>query len=407
MMKQKDIILIPRMLDIHFDLIAGVLEKEGYEVEILQNEGEGVIEEGLKNVHNDMCYPALLVIGQFIDALKSGKYDVNRVALLLTQTGGGCRASNYIYLLRKALENSGFPQVRVWSLNFAGLDKKNEFSLSPISYLRMFYSILYSDLLLLIQQQSIAYEEKKGETKKTLERWKGTLLSQMGTWRFYQFQKNCKRILQDFTAIPKKVAEKKIQIGIVGEIYMKYSPLGNKNLTEYLEKEGAEVVNTGLLDFLLFNLYDTIFDKKLYGKGGMKYYLAKGIVSYVEKKQKQMIHCIEKNGYFRVPTPFAHLIELSKGYIGHGVKMGEGWLLTAEMLEFIQMGVHNIICAQPFGCLPNHIIARGMARKIKDRHLEANIVSIDYDPGASSINQENRIRLMLANATLERQLPQR
>ena len=181
---------------------------------------------------------------------------------------------------------------------------------------------------------------------------------------------------------------------------MKYSPLGNNHLTDYLEKEGVEAVNTGLLDFLLFNLYDTIFDRKIYGRKGLKYYFVKYVVGYIEKKQKEMIDVIKQYKSFIPPSPFTKVIEMTKGYLGHGVKMGEGWLLTAEMLEFIEMGIKNIVCAQPFGCLPNHIIAKGMIRKIKDNHPEANIVAVDYDPGASSVNQENRIRLMLENARM-------
>lgn len=386
------------MLDIHFDFIAGVLQKEGYDIEVLQNDGQEVIEEGLKNVHNDMCYPALLVIGQFINALKSGKYNINKVALLLTQTGGGCRASNYIHLLRKALDNNKFSQVKVLSLNFAGLDKGNEFSLSFRAGVRLFQSILYGDLLMLLYNQSVAFEKNIGDSKKILVQWKKRLIGEIGKKSFSQLKENYKKILEDFASIPKEKKDEKIKVGIVGEIYMKYSPLGNNHLTEYLEQEKAEVVNTGILDFLLFNLYDSIFDKKIYGKGGFRYVIAKLLTSYVQKKQEEMIVCIQKNGQFRPPSAFSKIIEMTKGYLGHGVKMGEGWLLTAEMLEFIHMGVNNIVCAQPFGCLPNHIIAKGMIRKIKINHPKANIVAVDYDPGASSINQENRIRLMLENA---------
>ena len=217
---------------------------------------------------------------------------------------------------------------------------------------------------------------------------------------FKNLKDNYKKILESFSAIPKNSDKKKIRVGIVGEIYMKYSPLGNNHLTDYLEKEGAEAVNTGLLDFLLFNLYDTIFDRKIYGRVGIKYFFIKYLVKYIEKKQKEMIEVIKQYKSFIAPSPFSHVLKMTKGYLGHGVKMGEGWLLTAEMLEFIQMGIKNIVCAQPFGCLPNHIIAKGMIRKIKDNHPEANIVAVDYDPGASSVNQENRIRLMLENARM-------
>jgi len=390
-------VLIPMMMDIHFDLIAGVLRNEGYDVEVLKTDHRGVIEEGLKSVHNDMCYPALLVIGQFIDALKSGKYDTNNVALLLTQTGGGCRASNYIHLLRKALEINGFHKVKVLSLNFEGLDKKNEFSLSFKGYFNLFYSILYGDLLMSIYHQSVAYEENPGDSKSILAYWKEKLISEVGKKPFKKLKENYKKIIEHFLTIPKNLSKKKIRVGIVGEIYMKYSPLGNNHLTDYLEKEGVEAVNTGLLDFLLFNLYDTIFDRKIYGRKGLKYYFVKYVVGYIEKKQKEMIDVIKQYKSFIPPSPFAKVREMT---LGHGVKMGEGWLLTAEMLEFIEMGVKNIVCAQPFGCLPNHIIAKGMIRKIKDNHPEANIIAVDYDPGASSVNQENRIRLMLENARM-------
>lgn len=286
------------MLDIHFDFIAGVLQKEGYDIEVLQNESQEVIEEGLKNVHNDMCYPALLVIGQFIHALKSGRYNVNRIALLLTQTGGGCRASNYIYLLRKALDRNKFTQVKVLSLNFAGLDKENEFSLSFRAGFRLFQSILYGDLLMLLYNQSVAFEKNMGESKKILARWKKKLIEEIGKKTFSQLKENYRNILEDFASIPKNKENRKIKVGIVGEIYMKYSPLGNNHLTEYLEQEKAEVVNTGILDFLLFNLYDTIFDKEIYGKGGFRYMLAKMLAAYVQRKQGEMIACIKKMGIF-------------------------------------------------------------------------------------------------------------
>ena len=251
-----------------------------------------------------------------------------------------------------------------------------------------------------IYHQSIAYEKNSGDSKKILTYWKDKLISDMGKKIFKKLKNNYKKILESFSAIPKNSDKKKIRVGIVGEIYMKYSPLGNNHLTDYLEKEGAEAVNTGLLDFLLFNLYDTIFDRKIYGRAGIKYFFIKYLVKYIEKKQREMIEVIKQFKSFIAPSSFSHVIKMTKGYLGHGVKMGEGWLLTAEMLEFIHMGVKNIVCAQPFGCLPNHIIAKGMIRKIKDNHPEANIVAVDYDPGASSVNQENRIRLMLENARM-------
>ena len=278
---------------------------------------------------------------------------------------------------------------------------KGKFSIKSFKgYFNLFYSILYGDLLMSIYHQSVAYEENPGDSKSILAYWKEKLISEVGKKPFKKLKENYKKIIEHFLTIPKNLSKKKIRVGIVGEIYMKYSPLGNNHLTDYLEKEGVEAVNTGLLDFLLFNLYDTIFDRKIYGRKGLKYYFVKYVVGYIEKKQKEMIDVIKQYKSFIPPSPFAKVREMTKGYLGHGVKMGEGWLLTAEMLEFIEMGVKNIVCAQPFGCLPNHIIAKGMIRKIKDNHPEANIIAVDYDPGASSVNQENRIRLMLENARM-------
>ena len=399
-MKKDYTLLAPQMLPIHFDLMSIVFKQAGYNVEILKTDHKNIVDEGVKSVHNDSCYPALLVIGQFMDALKSGKYDVNKTALLITQTGGGCRASNYVALLRRALEKNGFDQVPVVSLNFSGLEENPGFSLNLRTVLKLVYCLLYGDFLTCLYNQCVPYEINKGDTQKKVEKWEAELAARMRTPQISRLKKNYREILEDFATIPLDRSQEKVKVGIVGEIYLKYSPLGNNKLEEYLVSEGAEVVNSGLLDFCLYCVYNGIFDREIYGKGGLKYVGSKIAAKFLVSKQQQMIKEIEKNGVFTPMADFSKVVDKAPGYIDHGVKMGEGWLLTADMLELIDTDVCNIITAQPFGCLPNHIVAKGMIRKIKDDYPQANIVAIDYDPGASRINQENRIKLMLANAKL-------
>lgn len=399
-MKKDYTILAPQMLPIHFEFIEKVLRQAGYQVEVLSTTHKNIVEEGLKSVHNDTCYPALLVIGQFIDALKSGKYDVDKTACLLTQTGGGCRASNYIYLLRKALEKSGFSQVPVISLNFSGLEENPGFRINQKTLVKLVYALLYGDFLMCIKNQCEPYEENPGDTNAMVAHWTKRLLEQMEGPLFVRLARNYRAILRDFADIAMDRTREKVKVGIVGEIYMKYAPLGNNYLESYLLKEGAEVVNSGLLDFCLYCIYNNLFDQLFYGSSLKKRVVNRIAAKFLLSKQRQMIREIKQHGMFVAPTDFERVVSMSEGYIDHGVKMGEGWLLTAEMLDLIYSGVNNIVSAQPFGCLPNHIVAKGMMRKIKDQFPLANIVAVDYDPGASAINQENRIRLMLANAKL-------
>lgn len=399
-MKKTHTILIPMMLPIHFSLISGILRQYGYKTELLQTDHREIVNEGLKNVHNDTCYPALLVIGQLIDALKSGKYDVNKTALMITQTGGGCRASNYIYLLRKALVKSGFPQVPVISINMTGLDESPGFKLTPGMLLKITHAIAAGDLLMLLENQCRPYEEIPGTTEALVAKWQDNLLS---LWRdhkivpFSKMRAMFPDILHDFATLPKR-CENRVKVGIVGEIYMKYSPMGNNHLVDFLIEEGAEAVVPGLSDFCLYCICNSMQDRKLYGGKVIKSFGAWLAYRFFLKKEADIIKAIEKDGHFTPPTLFSKTYEMAQKYINRGVKMGEGWLLTVEMAELIEQGVPNIVCAQPFGCLPNHIVAKGMTNAIKSAHPNANIVPIDYDPGASETNQQNRIKMMLATA---------
>ncbi len=401
-MKKDYTILVPDMLPMHFKLIGRVLENFGFHIELLTQKGKQIAQTGLKYVHNDTCYPALLVIGQFIDALQSGKYDVNKTALIMFQTGGGCRASNYISLIRKALAKAGFGHVPVISMSFAGIEKHPGFKITLPMVRRMMYAILYADLLMLLVNQAKPYEIEEGATERLANEWIARLSDEMRPGERISYDKvkaDYKEILDSFTALPKK-NEKKVRVGVVGEIYVKYSPLANNCLNDFLIREGAEVIVPGLLDFCLFITAHHTEDYPRYGGSYLKYRAFKLAKGYFEKKQQDMLDAVKENGHFHALSAFSHTEKLVDGYIDRGCKMGEGWLLTAEMLELAENGVPNIVCAQPFGCLPNHICGKGMMKPIKERNPDVNIVAIDYDPGMSVVNQENRIKLMLANARM-------
>ena len=397
---QKDYtVLVPNMLPMHFTLIAKVFRNFGIRAELLQTQGQHIKDTGLKYVHNDTCYPAILVIGQFIDALQSGKYDPHKTALILFQTGGGCRASNYINLLRKALEKAGYPYVPVISMSLAGLEDHPGFHMGFKMVRRLMYAVLYGDLLMLLRNQCRPYEIRKGESEELALLWTDRLAKEMDTGAKISYKKvkeNYRKIIADFERIP-RAEQKRVRVGVVGEIFVKYSPLGNNNLEDFLVKEGAEVTVPGLLDFCLYCVYNNMMDTEKLGRNKAQYPIWKIAYRFFTKKQNDLIEVIRECSEFDPPTPFAHTVSLIQGYIGIGAKMGEGWLLTAEMLELADKGIKNIVCTQPFGCLPNHICGKGMMRPIKERNPDINIVAIDYDAGATAVNQENRIKLMLAN----------
>lgn len=401
-MKKDYTLLLPQMLPIHFEIIKEVFTNNGYKAELLTNEGPSVIQEGLKYVHNDMCYPAQLVIGQMLDAINSGKYDKHKIALIITQTGGGCRASNYIFLLRKALERANMAYIPVISLSF-GLEKNPGFKLTNRIILQGFAGIVYGDLLSLLSNQTRPYEINKGETNQLVEKWIHILSDKFKNnkgYIGYAMKNNLIRIAKDFDNI-KLNNEKKIKVGIVGEIFIKFAPLGNNHLQDFLEEQGCEVMVPSLLGFFLYGMENAKYDKQYYGgfKRIMSYPLKKIGLNIVETFENMTYKNVNKvTQKFVLPKGFAHMKSLCNGIIDHGVKMGEGWLLTSEMLELSELGYKNIICAQPFGCLPNHIAGKGMIRSVSERAKDTNIVPIDYDPSATSVNQENRIKLMLSIA---------
>ena len=393
-------ILAPNMLDVHFSLFLNIFGQYGYKVELLKNDGRAVVDEGLKYVHNDTCYPALLVIGQLIDALNSGKYNPDKTALLITQSGGGCRASNYIHLLRKALKKAGYPQVPVISLNLSGLEKNSGFKIRLSMALKMLSGVIYADLITLLKNQVEPYEKNKGQSAELVQKWVDDISAELKKGRGYSFReikKTLPKITKSFAEIPVNDV-KKIKVGIVGEIYVKYSPLANNHLEEFLASQDCEVMVPGLLGFLNFKVDNRLEDIKLYGGNPFKKIAMQFAMWYLSKVEKNLNDAAAAYGNFVVPEPYAHIKEKCTKIIGAGCKMGEGWLLTAEMMELIESGYGNIVCAQPFGCLPNHIVGKGMIRKLKEMYPQSNIVPIDYDPGATRVNQENRIKLMLAIA---------
>ncbi len=399
-MKEEYTLLMPQMLPVHFGMLKKLLECEGYKVDMLTTNHRGIVDEGLKYVHNDTCYPALLVIGQLIDAVKHGGYDPHKVGLLITQTGGGCRASNYIHLLRKALEKADMAYIPVVSVNLSGLEKNPGFSLTLPFIRKAVYAMMYGDIIVNVANQVRPYEVNEGAADEMIDHWSQKLVDGFQAGKGMsraQMRQNFDAICADFAAIP-VAGEPKIRVGVVGEIYVKFAPLGNNNLEKFLLSEGVEPVVPGLTDFIIFKIFNRVSDVDLYGGKWIKKAACKAFMAYIEGCQKDMIEALERSGRFRAPGTFRQLHSLVQGYLGDGNKMGEGWLLTAEMLELIHSGTNNIVCTQPFGCLPNHIVGKGMIRKLKDDYPYSNIVAIDYDPGATKINQENRIKLMLANA---------
>ena len=398
-MKKTHKILIPNMAVTQFRLLQYALQYEGYNCEVLGNCGSAVAQLGLKYVHNDTCYPALLVIGQFLDALNSGKYDLEHTALLITQTGGGCRASNYIHLLRKALVKAGYPQIPVASLNFSGLEKDSGFQMTLPLIRRALACVLYGDLLCALRNQTAPYENEPGAADRLVDLWVerlGRVLLAGKGFTAREMKHTFPLMAKEFAALP-VTRVPKVKVGVVGEIYVKYSPLGNNDLQRFLESQGCEVNFPGLLGFLQYCIFNQGEDWVLYGGKHLMKLGSDRLLHWLDGIERAMLKAQTDVGFY-APGSFTELVEKPKGVISLGAKMGEGWLLTAEMIELVQGGYSNIVCAQPFGCLPNHIVGKGMVNKIRALYPSANITPIDYDPSATRVNQENRIKLMLAVA---------
>ena len=399
-MKKEYTVLVPDMLPIHFNIMRNIFLNEGYKVALLDNAGERVKQLGLKYTHNDICYPALLVTGQFLDALTSGEYDPHKVALIIMQTGGGCRASNYIHIIRKALQRAGFSYVPVISFNLSGTESNPGFSLTVPIIRRMLAGVIYGDMIMLLSNQTRPYELEKGKTDQLVHLWIDHISKQFREAKGYslgEMRKNFHEIIRSFSLIPRH-KEKKVRVGIVGEIYVKYASFANNGLEKFLAEQDCEVMVPGLLGFLMFKVDARIQDYLIYGGSRIKYTVATQLLHYLEKIERVFMEEVDKCADFLQLSAYQDTKPPMKDIIGLGNRMGEGWFLPAEMVELIVHGYENIICTQPFGCLPTHICGKGMVHKIKDLYPDSNIVPVDYDPGATRVNQENRIKLMLAVA---------
>ncbi len=399
-MKKDYTILSPSMAPIHFKLLRPVFQRQGFNVDIMEDEGPEVLQLALKYLHNDMCYPAMLTTGQMLATMKSGKYDPKKVAMVITQSGGGCRDSNYINLMRKAFEKAGYPDVPFISANIWGLELNTGLNLTPITMLMAVAGLIYGDMLMIVSNQIRPYEVVKGETDRVLNEWIEKLGNTFKKGRGYSIKaikKNLKAIAEDFASIEiKKVP--KVKVAVIGELYLKYSAPGNNHLEEFLAEQDCEVYVPSILGFGIYKTNGALEDLRLYGGNKIKKLILEIAMKYMFKMEDILISAIEENPAFVPPERVCDLKKRAEGIIDIGNSMGEGWYLAAEMLEFADHGYENIVIVQPFGCLPCHVAAKGMINKVRRVDPRLNIVDIEYDPGATRVNQENRIKLMLAVA---------
>ena len=398
-MKKNYTILCPQMSPIHFDLIEPAVRSCGYNLEVLQNSDRTAIDTGLKYVNNDACYPSLIVVGQIMDALLSGKYDLEHTAVIMSQTGGGCRASNYIGFIRRALERAGMPQIPVISLNANGMETNPGFKITLPLLTKAMQAVVYGDLFMRVLYATRPYEAKAGSANALHEKWKAICIKslQKRSLSMAEFNRNIRGIIHDFDELPRRDVQKP-RVGIVGEILVKFSPLANNHVVELLEAEGAEAVMPDLLDFLLYCFYNSNFKADNLGGKRSTAHLCNMGISLLEYFRRTCRRELERSTHFLPPARIQDLASMAKHYVSLGNQTGEGWFLTGEMLELIHSGTTNIICTQPFGCLPNHIVGKGVIKELRASHPEANIIAVDYDPGASEVNQLNRIKLMLSTA---------
>ncbi|MDO5702849.1 MAG: 2-hydroxyacyl-CoA dehydratase, partial [Lachnospiraceae bacterium] len=397
-MRKNYTILAPQMSPIHFRLLQDAFNSCGYNFEILHNDDRGAIDMGLKYVNNDACYPSLIVVGQLMEALNSGKYDLNRTAVIITQTGGGCRASNYIAFIRRALEKAGMEHVPVISLNFNGFEPQPGFKIETKTLVKLVYAVVLGDILMKCLYRMRPYELVKGSADKMYLKWdricRRFLREEVS---FRKYNQICRSIIHDFDNLP-ITDEKKPRVGIVGEILVKFSPTANNHLAELLEKEGAEAVVPDLLDFFQYSFYNGNFKSDYLGFPRSHKIKMNAAVKAVEMVRGAASSEFKKSRHFDPPARISELAKAASPIVSTGNQTGEGWFLTGEMLELIGAGVPNIVCIQPFACLPNHIVGKGVIKEIRRRYPEANIAAVDYDPGASEVNQLNRIKLMLSTA---------
>ncbi|MBQ1310842.1 MAG: 2-hydroxyacyl-CoA dehydratase, partial [Blautia sp.] len=398
-MKKEYTILCPQMSPVHFSLLQTAFNTAGYHFEVLPNDNKHAVDVGLKYVNNDACYPSLIVVGQIMDALHSGRYDLDKVAVIITQTGGGCRASNYIAFIRRALKKAGMAQVPVISLNLSGLESNPGFRLTLPLVKRVCYAAVFGDIMMKCIYRMRPYELEPGIVNRKHKIWEQRCMAFLkgSSVSHSQFKKICRDMIHEFDSIPIS-DERKPRVGIVGEILVKFLPAANNHLADLLEAEGAEAVVPDLIDFMNYSFYNGNFKAENLGFKKSKAQLMNLAIKGIDWLRKAADEAFDESRHFTRSADIRQLAEMASPIVSTGNQTGEGWFLTGEMMELIHAGVTNIVCIQPFACLPNHIVGKGVIKEIRRNYPQANIVAIDYNPGASEVNQLNRIKLMLSTA---------
>ncbi len=392
-------ILAPQMSPIHFNILEPVFTKHGYNVVILDNDNRTAIDTGLKYVNNDACFPSITVVGQIMEAVLSGRYDTNRLAIMMTQTGGCCRASNYVAFIRRALDKTGLSHIPVISLNANGMEKNSGFSLSPSLLIDAFHSIVYGDLFMRCLYRVRPYEKTPGSANELHKKWQDICIdSLINKNSKYSYKEVCKGIVEAFDNFEIDETIKKPRVGVVGEILVKYMPLANNHLVDLLEREGAEAVVPDLMDFFNYSVFGSQYKHTYLGAKKFSSDISKIAIGMIYQIRKPAIEALKKSRRFEPPVPIDEIANMTKPFLSIGNQYGEGWFLAGEMVELLTHGTPNIVCIQPFACLPNHVVGKGVIKKLREKYPYANIAAVDYDPGASEVNQLNRIKLMLSAA---------
>ncbi len=399
MFKEGYTILAPQMSPIHFDILEPIFHKHGFNFVLLDNDNREAIDTGLKFVNNDACFPSITVVGQIMQAVLSGNYDTDKLAIIMTQTGGCCRASNYVAFIRRALEKVNLSHIPVISLNANGMEKNEGFKLKPNLLIDVVQGVVYGDLLMRCLYRVRPYEKVPGSANALHQKWRDRCIEVLtGRHSTRQYKQMCAAIVEDFDNFPIDETVKKPRVGVVGEILVKYMLLANNHLVDLLEREGAEAVVPDLMDFLNYSLYNGKYKTEFLGTGKSGAFVADAGVKLIRMIRKPALEALEASKRFEAPMPIEEIGEITKPFLSLGNQYGEGWFLTGEMIELIKTGVPNIVCIQPFACLPNHVVGKGVIKALKKEFPQANIAAVDYDPGASEVNQLNRIKLMLSAA---------
>ena len=398
-MRKEYTILCPQMSPMHFDMIETAFKACEYNIVLMGNDNKRAIDMGLKYVNNDACYPSLIVVGQIMDELLSGKYDLNRTAVIMTQTGGGCRATNYVGFIRRALKKANMEQIPVISLNLGGIETNPGFKINFPMIERIAYGAVLGDIFMRCVYRMRPYEVTKGSVNELHQKWLAKCRAFLSNKHlsYRTFKKMCRQMIEEFDAIP-ITDVKKPRVGIVGEILVKYAPVANNHLVDLLESEGAEAVVPDLIDFLLYCFYNQQYKAKHLGGKKKSALFSKVGISFVEFFRSAAVKALNNSEHFTAPCSIYETAKNAESIVSIGNQTGEGWFLTGEMVELIHMGVPNIVCCQPFACLPNHIVGKGVIKELRRQYPASNVVAIDYDPGASEVNQLNRIKLMLGSA---------